>query len=467
MKLPLRLLIAGSAFALLTSGCDAGTGSPPATPTDGEDEVRLVTLDPGHFHAALVQQYGYEQVDSVVHVYAPDGEDVDNHLALVDGFNSRPDDPTNWDSRVYRGPDYLERMLEESAGNVMVVAGNNGRKIDYIREAVEGGMNVLADKPMVIVPGNFPALKDALELADEQGLLINDIMTERHAITSILQRELSQIPELFGELQQGTPDEPAITKESVHFFSKTVAGSPLIRPAWFFDVEQQGEAIVDVSTHLVDLILWQAFPEEPIHYEDPEDGVEVISARTWDTQLTDAQFAHVTNEETFPEYLQPYVEDDVLNVAANGEFFFTARGVHAKVSVLWGYENAEGGDTHFSAMHGTRSSLVIRQDEPQDFVATLYVEPAEGAEADDGFETILNDALATLGERYPGLSAQTSEHGWEIVVPDEHAESHEDHFTRVTEQYLAALGGDGLPEWERANLLTKYFITTRAYELSR
>jgi hypothetical protein len=122
-------------------------------------------------------------------------------------------------------------------------------------------MNVLADKPMIIAPGQFDDLRRTLELADARGLLVNDIMTERHAITSILQRELARFPELFGTLEQGTPENPAITKESVHFFSKTVAGAPLVRPAWFFDVRQQGEAIADVSTHLVDLILWQSFPE--------------------------------------------------------------------------------------------------------------------------------------------------------------------------------------------------------------
>ncbi|NLU22587.1 MAG: oxidoreductase, partial [Phycisphaerae bacterium] len=32
--------------------------------------VRIMTLDPGHYHAALVQKEMYDQVDPVVHVYA-------------------------------------------------------------------------------------------------------------------------------------------------------------------------------------------------------------------------------------------------------------------------------------------------------------------------------------------------------------------------------------------------------------
>ena len=58
--------------------------------------VKLITLDPGHFHAALVQKSMYANVDSVVHVYAPEGPDVKLHLARIDGFNSRSEQPTQW-----------------------------------------------------------------------------------------------------------------------------------------------------------------------------------------------------------------------------------------------------------------------------------------------------------------------------------------------------------------------------------
>ncbi len=70
---------------------------------------RLITLDPGHFHAALVQKFMYPDVDSVVHVYAPGGEDLDEHAKRVDRFNSRPDNPTHWRQVVYTGPDYLQK----------------------------------------------------------------------------------------------------------------------------------------------------------------------------------------------------------------------------------------------------------------------------------------------------------------------------------------------------------------------
>ena len=45
--------------------------------------VRLLTLDPGHFHAGLVQKFMYPQVDPVAHVYAPAGPDLQEHLKRI------------------------------------------------------------------------------------------------------------------------------------------------------------------------------------------------------------------------------------------------------------------------------------------------------------------------------------------------------------------------------------------------
>src|SRR5882724_8118975 len=90
--------------------------------------VRLVTLDPGHFHAALVQKSMYGDVDSVVHVYAPAGADVQLHLNRINDYNNRAAEPTHWKEEVYAGNDFFERMLAEKRGNVVVLAGNNREK---------------------------------------------------------------------------------------------------------------------------------------------------------------------------------------------------------------------------------------------------------------------------------------------------------------------------------------------------
>ena len=86
-------------------------------------------------------------------------------------------------------------------------------------------------------------------------------MTERYEITSILQRELVNDPDIFGAILPGTAEEPGVRMESVHHILKLVAGVPNLRPAWFFDVHEQGEALADVGTHLVDLAQWTLFPD--------------------------------------------------------------------------------------------------------------------------------------------------------------------------------------------------------------
>lgn len=442
---------------------DNSQEAPPNAFSGAPGEVKLITLDPGHFHAALVQKNMYAQVDSVVYVYAPAGEDLQLHLNRIEQFNSRADNPTNWVEKIYTGEDFFEKMIQEKRGNVVVMSGNNALKTNYILGAIKAGLNVLADKPMVIRPQGLSQLQEAYRLAEEKGLLLYDIMTERFEITTILQKELSQMPELFGDLEMGSPDRPAISKESVHHFAKQVSGQPLIRPPWFFDTDQQGSGIVDVSTHLVDLILWECFPEEGILPSE----TEVISARQWPTILTPAQFHQVTGLNQFPEYLKKDLkQDSILNVYSNGEFVFSTRGIYGKVSVIWNFQAPEGAaDTHFSVMRGTMAELTIRQGEEQGFRPALYITPTE--KADMGrFQSTLEESVSKLNQLYPGLTIKETSLGWQLVVPPRYSVGHEAHFTQVTEQYLRYLVEGKLPAWELQNTLTKYAVTTKAFEKS-
>src|SRR5690606_13161479 len=211
--------------------------------------------------------------------------------------------------------------------NVVVLAGNNKRKTDYIAKSIEAGFNVLADKPMAINKNSFELLKKAFADAAEKDLLLYDIMTERYEITTMLQKEFSLISEIYGTQEKGSPENPAVTKESVHHFFKYVSGAPLTRPAWFFDVEQEGEGIVDVTTHLVDLIQWEVFPDQIIDYKE---DIEMVSARRWSTDLSKEQFIEVTKQKDYPEYLVKDVSNDSLKVYSNGEINYKLKGVHAK-----------------------------------------------------------------------------------------------------------------------------------------
>lgn len=426
---------------------------------------QFMTLDPGHFHAALVQKKELEDVDPKVYVYAPEGSDVQDHLNRIRGFNTRPENPTNWIEEVYTGTDFFEKMIEDKPGNIMVVSGNNAKKTEYIKKAIEAGIHVLADKPMVIKSEDFNKLKEAFALAEKNNVLLYDIMTERHEITTLFQKELSQVPEVFGFLEKGSEENPAVTKESVHHFFKYVSGNPIKRPAWFFDVSQQGEGIVDVNTHLVDLIQWECFPEQIIDYEN---DIEVLSAKRWATKLTPTMFNRVTHLDEYPEYLNKDIENDsILNVYSNGEINYTLKGVHARASVIWNYEAPEGAkDTHYSIMRGSKANLIIKQGKEEDYKATLYVEKV-GNVSDDEFLANLNAAIDNLQSTYPGVAVEQNGEVIKINIPDKYKVGHEAHFTQVTEKYLKYLKDGKLPDWEVPNMIAKYYTTTKAYEMSR
>jgi predicted dehydrogenase len=445
-------------LSIMTLSC---TDRPASEST--RSSVRLITLDPGHFHAALVQKSMYPNVDSVVHVYAPEGPDVQLHLNRIEGFNTREESPTAWKEVVYTGPDFFERMIEEKPGNVVVLSGNNQKKTEYIMKALEAGLNVLADKPMVIDYKDFQLLTEAFEVARQKNLLLYDIMTERSEITTILQREFSLLKEVFGELEKGTPEQPAVTKESVHHFYKYVSGNILTRPPWFMDVTQQGEGIVDVTTHLVDLIQWECFPDQVLNYMH---DISVNSARRWPTDMTLSEFSAITGLDAFPDYLSKnVVNDTILRVYCNGEINYQIRGVHARVSVIWNYKAPEGtGDTHYSIMRGTRANLIIRQGAEQDYKPTLYIEPVGEV---PGYEDILNNNLKKVQTTFPGVTLKKVSGGWEVVIPDHYNEGHEAHFARVMERFLDYLERKSMPEWEVPNMIAKYYTTTAALELAR
>ncbi len=448
---------------IILSSCGGGGNKPTQTAinkigfTGAKGEVKIMTLDPGHFHAALVQKSMYEQVDSTVYVYAPDGPDLEAHLALINSYNTRAENLTAWKEKVYRGPDFFEKMLSEKPGNVMVTAGNNAKKTEYILKTIEAGINVLADKPMVITPEEFPKLEQAFQVAAEKKVLLLDIMTERHEITTILQRELSKRTDVFGTLQTGTPDEPAITKESVHHFSKMVSGNPLKRPAWFFDTKQQGEGIVDVNTHLVDLIQWEAFPEVILSKSD----VEIISGKRWTTDLTPEMFKKVTGLDQYPDFLKKDVVDGTLKVYSNGEIVYKLKGIYAKASVTWNFEAPEGGgDTHYSIMRGSNCNIVIKQGAEQGYKPTLYIEATAGSDA--ALEANLKKAVnEDFQAAYPGIKlVKQADKLWMVEIPDRYKVGHEAHFGQVTQDFLQYLIDGKLPDWEVPNMIVKYYITT-------
>jgi predicted dehydrogenase len=439
----------------------------PATPSAATDSaaVRLLTLDPGHFHAALIQREMYPGVSDTVHVYAPLGPDLSAHLNRISQFNGRAQDPTRWRLEVHAGSDFLERMLTEKPGNVVVLSGRNQGKIDRIVASLEAGLNVLADKPWVIASSDVPKLEAALEAAQARGLVAYDVMTERYEITSILQRELLADAHVVGHVLPGTEQEPGVEMKSVHHILKTVAGAPNLRPVWFFDTSQQGEALADVGTHLVDLVPWLLFPDQPIDYRK---DVRVLAAKRWPTLMSKVEFQRVTGEKDFPPSLRQHVKNDRLEYFANTQVSYALRSVHVRLDVLWSYEAPPGaGDTHQAVVRGERARVEVRQGAEQNHRTELYVVPVR-AQDRPAVRAALEKRIAQLAARFSGLSVADSGADLHVVVPDRYRTTHEAHFAEVTSRFLGYLKDPrSLPRWEKANMLAKYAVTTAGTDLSR
>lgn len=452
-------LALGGLLAAVSAGPRArAEGSPPMA------DVRFMTLDPGHFHAALVQKEMYPGVSKTVHVYAPLGPDLIDHLARVARFNQRAESPTSWELQVHAAPDFLAQMLRDRPGNAVVLSGRNRGKIDRIQSSLEAGLHALVDKPWILEASDLPRLERALSTAEERKLVALDIMTERHEVTSELQKELVNDPATFGRLLPGTEADPGVYMESVHHLMKVVAGAPNIRPTWFFDSDEQGEGLNDIGTHLVDLVQWTLFPDQALDYKK---DVRVLRAQRWPTMIPREQFRRVTGQD-IPASLASRVRDGALEYFCNTLVSYTARDAHVALNVIWDWEAPAGaGDSHFAYYRGSRAKIEVRQGAAERNRPELYVVPSAPADKPAVLAAV-QKKLAAVQAQHPGVGVEDLGHELRITIPDRLRIGHEDHFAQVTLRFLRYVRDRStLPAWERPNMLAKYYVTTEGTALAR
>jgi predicted dehydrogenase len=452
---------------LVLAGLLAAVSSGPRASAEGSPsmaDVRFVTLDPGHFHAALVQKEMYPGVSKTVHVYAPLGPDLIDHLARVSRFNQRADNPTSWELQVHATPDFLAQMLRDRAGNAVVLSGRNRGKIDRVQASLDAGFHALVDKPWILETADLPRLERALATADERKLVAFDIMTERHEVTTELQKELVNDPATFGRLLPGTPADPGVYMESVHHLMKVVAGAPNIRPTWFFDTDEQGEGLNDIGTHLVDLVQWTLFPDQALDYRK---DVRVLSAQRWPTMIPREQFRRVTGQD-IPASLVSKVKDGALEYFCNTLVAYTAKDAHVGLNVIWDWEAPAGaGDSHFAYYRGSRAKVEIRQGPAEKYRPELYVVPNASADKAAVLAAV-QKKLAAVQSQHPGVGVEDRGSELRVTIPDRLRIGHEDHFAQVTQRFLRYVRDrSALPAWERPNMLAKYFVTTEGTALAR
>lgn len=434
-----------------------------ATSLAGADRLRIVTLAPGHFHAALIQKEALPELSEEAFIYAPLGGDLSAHLNRIAGFNLRKENPTNWKLRVYAGADYWERMLADRPGDVVVLSGNNRGKIDRIGEIAGRKMHALADKPWIIGAADLPKLEAALETAARNNVVAYDGMTQRFEISCIAQRALVSDPAIFGKPLPGSPEEPSVYMESVHYLLKLVAGAPNLRPAWFFDIRQQGEGLADVGTHLVDLVQWILFPDQIVDYRR---DIRVLRGSRWPTVISPADFQKVTGERPFPEYLKDAVKPDGLHYFCNNSVTYTIRGVHTKLDVKWDYEAAPGlGDTELAIFRGERSRVEVRQGKEEKFRPEVYVVPRPEVKAQ--VAAAVKQRLAAMAGEWPGLGVEEQGERLHITIPDRHRIGHEAHFALLVGRFLQYVRNPrAIPGWETPAMVSKYYVTTKGVALA-
>jgi predicted dehydrogenase len=410
----------------------------------------LLFLDPGHFHAALALRAANPRVADEIVVYAPDGPDLRDFLALVERFNRRPEAPTRWRPTVVSDGDPLARLIGERRGDVVVLAGRNGGKARTIRRLHEAGFHVLADKPWLVEPNDLEDLRRSLDARP----LVVEMMTGRHDVTARLMKRVVDTPGVFGSFFTGGP---AIELESVHHLEKLVDGTPLRRPWWFFDVRVQGSGAVDIPTHLVDQTQWLVDGAGDAAGEAPR----LLSARGWYTRVPSGAFRRITGEATFPAALAPFMDGDALGYLCNVEMSYRIAGVTARVGARWELSAPpDGGDTYRAVARGTRATVVLEQGPETGGRRRLFVEPR--GEIEPALQA-LGAAVAGWQTELPGVGIEREDPGSiAIVIPPALSAGHEAHFALVLDELLQAIDDGGWPAAAVARTLAKYALLAEA-----
>lgn len=98
----------------------------------------------------------------------------------------------------------------------------------------------------------------------------------------------------------------------------------------------------------------------------------------------------------------------------------------------------------------------------------MYVQKPEGLD-ENKFSDSMKKAIKKIQTTYPFVSVSpTSTKGEYLInIPEVNREGHESHFKQVAESFFNFLVNRDMPEWERANTLAKYYITTKAVEIAK
>ena len=419
--------------------------------------LRVIVLDPGHFHAALSLRESHPGLEDFVHVYAPEGPGLAAFCAMIDSFNRRAVNPTRWQLHCHHEADPLAALLRDRLGDLVILAGKNHTKLAAIERLNAAGLMIFADKPWVTGEHSIPVLERAM---GPDRPPTTDIMTSRFEPTSILLKAFLSESGIFGQPVADAKD-PALSLGSVHHLLKVVNGSVLRRPEWYFDVGTQGEGIIDVTTHLVDLAPWLLFPGQKIDFAK---DVRLDSARRWATPVSLESFQRITGSDRFPAVVRDNVSADTLQLFCNGEILFRMKGIAVKVNVVWHLEQPPGvGDTHLTVARGTKADLIVRQPAERGYRKEFVIAPKISV---PGMAGAITAALQRHVPDWKGLSVEPHGHEYLVQIPPALQTTHEQHFCEARNAFLKFVDAGIEPAEHRTNLVTKYKLLAAARALA-
>jgi predicted dehydrogenase len=402
---------------------------------------RLLFLDPGHFHATLTLRVPHPRVADEIVVYAPEGPELSDFLALVERFNTRATAPTRWRPVVITTADPLGRLIDERRGDVVVLAGKNGGKARTIHRLHDAGFHVLADKPWLVNADDLEHIRASLSGTP----VVTEIMTGRHDVAAGLLKRLVDAPDVFGAFRA---ELPALEMDSVHHLEKLVDGAPLRRPWWFFDVRVQGSGVVDIPTHLVDRAQWLA-----------GGGLELVSVRAWPTRVPLESFRRITGEPAFPAELASCVDGDALEYRCNAELVYRIGNVTAKAGARWELSTPPGGgDASLVVARGTRADVRLEQNAATGHRRRLVVDAC-----DDYVLRALYGLIDAVQDELPGVRVEPrGGAAREVVIPAALDAGHEAQFALVLDRFLQAIDDGRWPADVAQRTLGKYALLAAA-----
>lgn len=250
-------------------------------------------------------------------------------------------------SKLFNAPVYsdLDELLQNSGANTLLTAAINSDKADIIVKAIDAGLNIISDKPLVTTMDDLKKITNALERNKKVKLYL--MLSERYNPVLVTAKKIIDSGEI-GKVVN-------IINMRPHRLN------PQGRPAWMFDSKQYGGIINDLGVHDIDIAVWLS-----------GSGVDEILA------------ACVSNKR-FTQFNDFYDNGEAMLRLKNGCVVFILE------SWLTPEKYPHHGEMKF-IVHGTKGQILA---DPQNNKVTLYSDTKEehNVEIVNPKETYVSDPL--------------------------------------------------------------------------